>query len=136
MLNRDASKILRKALIGSEGKESAWRYCVTDTNSVMGFALGAMFVDSVFKGEAKPIAQEMIEQIREAFKENLQSLEWMDVTTKKLATEKADAITDMIGFPDFILDANKLDEKYEGVNFISIFSFFYESQILISLLFS
>lgn len=37
---RDASKILRKALIGSEGKESAWRYCVTDTNSVMGFALG------------------------------------------------------------------------------------------------
>lgn len=50
-IDRDASKILRKALIGSEGKESAWRYCVTDTNSVMGFALGAMFVDSVFKGE-------------------------------------------------------------------------------------
>lgn len=71
-----------------------------------------MFVDSVFKGDvsfdkflidlsisnsnlliefifqAKVIAQQMIEQIREAFKENLQSLSWMDVNTKKLATEK------------------------------------------------
>lgn len=30
----------------------------------------------------------MIEQIREAFKENLQSLDWMDANTRKLATEK------------------------------------------------
>ena len=30
----------------------------------------------------------MIEQIREAFKENLASLDWMDPNTKKLAIEK------------------------------------------------
>lgn len=38
--------------------------------------------------QAKPIAQQMIEQIREAFKENLASLDWMDPSTKKLAIEK------------------------------------------------
>lgn len=54
---RDASKILRKALVGSEGGESPWRYCVSDTNEVIGFALGAMFVREVFKGDSKPMVK-------------------------------------------------------------------------------
>lgn len=33
---RDATKILRKALFGSEGTEESWRYCVTDTNNAVG----------------------------------------------------------------------------------------------------
>uniref|UniRef100_T1KLB5 Uncharacterized protein n=1 Tax=Tetranychus urticae TaxID=32264 RepID=T1KLB5_TETUR len=114
---REASKILRKALIGSEGIESSWRYCVTDTNGFMGFALGAMFVKSVFRGESKPTAEAMIEQIRKAFEDNLPNLRWMDTETRKLAKEKADAITKMIGFPDFILNSTKLNEKYEGLTF-------------------
>lgn len=45
---RDAYKGLRKALIGSEGGEEPWRYCITDTNNMIGFAIGAMFVREVF----------------------------------------------------------------------------------------
>lgn len=33
---RDAAKILRKALFGSEGGEESWRYCVSDTNNALG----------------------------------------------------------------------------------------------------
>lgn len=73
---------------GSEGIESSWRYCVTDTNGFMGFALGAMFVKSVFRGESKPVAEAMIEQIRKAFEDNLPNLRWMDTETRKLAKEK------------------------------------------------
>lgn len=51
---REAYKGLRKALIGSEGREEQWRYCVTDANNVMGFAIGAMFVRQVFHGKSKP----------------------------------------------------------------------------------
>lgn len=36
---RDASKILRKAIFGSEGGEEAWRYCVTDTNNAFGMII-------------------------------------------------------------------------------------------------
>lgn len=114
---REASKILRKALMGSEGTESKWRYCVSDTNGVMGFALGAMFVRSVFHGDSKQMGQTMIEEVRDAFKNNLPNLKWMDDQTRELAKEKADAITDMIGFPDFILDNTKLDKRYEGLEF-------------------
>ena len=62
----------------------------------------------------------MIEQIRFAFKKNLNKFKWMDDETKKLAKEKADAITDMIGFPDYILNPLKLDEKYANVSEVTI----------------
>lgn len=55
---------LRKALIGSDGGEEPWRYCVTDTNNMLGFAIGAMFVREVFNGDSKPQAEEMINEIR------------------------------------------------------------------------
>lgn len=113
---RDASKVLRKALIGSEGIEVSWRYCVTDTNQVMGFALGSLFVRRVFQGKSKERAEEMILSIRNAFKDNLPNLAWMDDRTRGLAREKADYINQMIGFPDFILSPEKLNGKYEGVS--------------------
>lgn len=115
---RDASKVLRKALIGSEGIEVSWRYCVTDTNQVMGFALGSLFVRRVFQGHSKVRAEEMIYSIRNAFKDNLANLTWMDDRTRNLAKEKADHINQMIGFPDFILNPEKLNDKYEGVSLL------------------
>ncbi|CAD7093917.1 unnamed protein product [Hermetia illucens] len=112
---RDAYKGVRKALIGSEGGEEPWRYCVTDTNNVIGFAIGAMFVREVFHGESKPQAEEMINEVRTAFKRNLKNLAWMDRETRRLAEEKADAISDMIGFPDCILNPTQLDKKYDDL---------------------
>ena len=44
-----------------------------------------------------PQAEEMINDVRDAFKANLKSLEWMDNETRDAAESKADAITDMIG---------------------------------------
>ncbi|XP_059609807.1 endothelin-converting enzyme homolog [Phlebotomus argentipes] len=113
---RDAYKGLRKALIGSEGGEEPWRYCITDTTNVIGFAMGAMFVREVFHGEAKPQAEQMIETVRKAFKNNFGRLGWMDERTRVLARAKADAITDMIGFPDYILDPDALDTKYRDLD--------------------
>lgn len=78
-----------------------------------------MFVREVFHGEAKPLAEEMIDEVRRAFKNNLPHLDWMDKETRKLAEEKADAISDMIGFPDYILNAKELDKKYHDLNITS-----------------
>lgn len=70
---------------------------------MLGFAVGAIFVREVFHGDSKPQAEEMINEIRSAFKENLKKIAWMDKETKNLAEEKADAISDMIGrFHEFM----------------------------------
>ncbi|XP_055922189.1 neprilysin-3 isoform X2 [Eupeodes corollae] len=113
---RDAYKGVRKALLGSDGTEETWRYCVSDTNNVIGFAVGAIFVRETFQGDAKPQAEKMIDEVRDAFKKNLRNIPWMDVKTRKKAEEKADAITDMIGFPEYILNTTQLDEKYKDLH--------------------
>ena len=99
-------------------------------------------------------AEEMINEIRSAFKHALDRLSWMDDQTRQAAKDKvhetscsltktvtcnkqfnrlelsakslkqfffllslqADAIYDMIGFPEFILDSKELDDVYDGVS--------------------
>lgn len=60
-------------------------------------------------------AEKMINEIRTAFTSNLKNLDWMDAETHKSAEQKANAITDMIGFPDFILNLQELNERYKDL---------------------
>ncbi|XP_018573332.1 endothelin-converting enzyme homolog isoform X1 [Anoplophora glabripennis] len=114
---RDAYKGLRTALMGSEGgEEPQWRYCIQDTNTVLGFAIGAIFVREVFHQDSKIQAEVMINNVRNAFKKNFSNLKWMDEETRKVAIAKADAISDMIGYPEFIKDMNQLDERFENLS--------------------
>ncbi|TKS80520.1 Endothelin-converting enzyme 2 [Collichthys lucidus] len=80
-----------------------WQTCILNTDEILGFALGALFVKASFDKHSKEIAEEMINAIRSAFKE--------------------DAIYDMIGFPEFILDPKELDDVYDGYE-VSDDSFF------------
>jgi len=112
---RDAGKILEKALLGKEGHTERWRECVSDTDVALGYALGAMFVRHVFHRESKEEAQGMIDSIKMAFEHRLGTLKWMDDTTREAALVKAQAISDMIGYPSFIEDETALDAKYSDL---------------------
>uniref|UniRef100_A0A7N8YQ82 endothelin-converting enzyme 1 n=1 Tax=Mastacembelus armatus TaxID=205130 RepID=A0A7N8YQ82_9TELE len=100
-----------------------WQTCIGNTDDTLGFALGALFVKATFDKHSKEIAEEMINAIRSAFKEALDRLNWMDEQTRQAAKDKADAIYDMIGFPEFILDPKELDDVYDGYE-VSDDSFF------------
>ncbi|XP_005988750.1 endothelin-converting enzyme 1 isoform X2 [Latimeria chalumnae] len=89
-----------------------WKFCVSDTDNTLGFALGALFVKATFTEGSKKIAEEMIFEIKTAFEESLKTLQWMDSNTRKVAKEKADAIYDMIGYPQFIMDPKELDKVF------------------------
>ncbi|XP_073779420.1 endothelin-converting enzyme 2b isoform X5 [Danio rerio] len=91
-----------------------WQTCIGNTDDTLGFALGALFVKATFDKQSKEIAEGMINEIRTAFKGALDDLKWMDEQTRQAAKDKADAIYDMIGFPDFILDSKELDDVYDG----------------------
>ncbi|XP_041130174.1 endothelin-converting enzyme 1-like isoform X1 [Polyodon spathula] len=96
-----------------------WKLCVSDTDSALGFALGAMFVKATFAEDSKKIAEEMITQIKTAFEDSLQYVGWMDVETRKAAKEKADAIYNMIGYPKFIMDSKELDKVFNDYTVVS-----------------
>uniref|UniRef100_A0A672MFI4 Endothelin-converting enzyme 1 n=1 Tax=Sinocyclocheilus grahami TaxID=75366 RepID=A0A672MFI4_SINGR len=84
-----------------------WQTCIGNADDTLGFALGALFVKATFDKQSKEIAEGMIDEIRTAFKDALDDLNWMDEQTRQAAKDKADAIYDMIGFPDFILDSKE-----------------------------
>ena len=60
----------------------------------------------------------MTEEIMQSFQELLRQITWIDDETKYLAAEKVDAMTLRIGYPDFILDPEILNEKYKTVSSI------------------
>uniref|UniRef100_A0A8W8MSH3 Endothelin-converting enzyme 1 n=2 Tax=Magallana gigas TaxID=29159 RepID=A0A8W8MSH3_MAGGI len=112
---RNAKKILTEALSGTTGGEELWRYCITDTDDVLGMALGAMFVKEAFKGDSKQRAESMVNEIKDAFKKNLPRLSWMDDETRQAARDKANAVIDLIGFPSYISNHTLLNEEYKDL---------------------
>ena len=48
-----AERELEKALYGRKSTMAKWRYCITDTDHSLGFALGAIFVKETFHGSSK-----------------------------------------------------------------------------------
>uniref|UniRef100_A0A8C3LEJ1 Membrane metalloendopeptidase like 1 n=1 Tax=Chrysolophus pictus TaxID=9089 RepID=A0A8C3LEJ1_CHRPC len=116
---KDARASYRKALYGTTLEEARWRECVSYVNNNMENAVGAMYVREAFAGESKRMVQDLIDKIREVFIETLDELQWMDEASKAKAREKALAIKEQIGYPDYILeDQNeKLDQEYTNLNF-------------------
>ncbi|XP_077892026.1 endothelin-converting enzyme 1-like isoform X3 [Ictidomys tridecemlineatus] len=89
-----------------------WKFCMSDTENNLGFALDPMFVKETFTEDSKNIASEMILEIKKAFEESLSTLKWMDEDTQKSAKEKVDTIYNMIGYPNFIMDPKELDKVF------------------------
>jgi len=113
---RDVDKVLQKALSGADVHEERWRVCISDVDNVLGFAVGAQFVNETFDNKTKPEAENMIKMITKAFRQGLVEADWMDEKTRSQAEKKADKITNMIGYPDYIVNNTALEEKYKNLS--------------------
>ncbi len=83
-----------------EKDEAAINYdCVIDTAEAIPLALWAMYIRKRFKSESnsKHLAETMAKSIKEAYKENLENLDWMDDSTRMLLKDKVDAVTTLMG---------------------------------------
>ncbi|XP_046730460.1 membrane metallo-endopeptidase-like 1 [Silurus meridionalis] len=112
---KDVRAHYRKALHGTTVEEARWRDCVRYVQNNMESAVGALYVRETFAGESKRMVRELIKKIQDSFVETLEELKWMDVQSK----EKAMAISEQIGYPDYILEKNneKLDQEYIHLKF-------------------
>lgn len=66
----------------------------------------------------------MTREIQQSFKELLNQTTWIDDETKELATEKVNAMLLRIGYPDFILQPELLNERYKDVRITKLIFFF------------
>merc|ERR1712106_277567 len=129
-LNEEARQIklaYSKVLTGKAQESPRWEKCVKSTSGLDGTylyfyegsltnAVGAMYAKEHFKPEAKEVADEMVENVRDEFKKMIDETTWMDSKTKARAQKKADQITPHIAYAKEILDDNLINEFYEGIN--------------------
>ena len=54
---REVDQILQRALTGANIREERWRECITDVDNVLGFAIGAQFVNQTFDNGTKSQAK-------------------------------------------------------------------------------
>lgn len=89
-------------------------------NWSLGEALGKLYVEEYFPPEAKEVAQNMVDDIKAAFGERIQQLEWMSDATKEKALEKLESFTVKIAYPDKWRDYSELEVKSwaEGGSFV------------------
>lgn len=74
-----------------------------------------MYVNSYFNKAKKDKVIEMVDNIKDAFKDILYNTTWMDPVTKASAIEKLDALHTHVAYPNELLDKDKVNEVYKEV---------------------
>ncbi|XP_037729955.1 neprilysin-2 isoform X1 [Drosophila subpulchrella] len=111
------------ALSGRQEQEARWKECVDIATGSMdevseedfdslGISVGSLYVRKHFHKDSKANALEMVNDIRSVFNDILDEVNWMDAKTKKEAKEKLHSMATHIGYPDEMLDNEKLAAYY------------------------
>ena len=97
-----------QSLSGVKAPKPRWKRVIDAEQGAMGEALGELFVKEYFSDKAKQRYSDLIENIRQAFKERIEKLTWMSDSTKQKAYYKLSRITKKVGYPDKWKDFSQL----------------------------
>ena len=86
-----------------------WKRVLDATDNALGEALGRLYVAQAFPPQAKSDAQALVQNLKAAFRERLQALDWMSAATRVQAVTKLDAMAVKVGYPDHWRDYSELD---------------------------
>jgi putative endopeptidase len=89
-----------RTLTGAEENRARWKRGVEITNGALGEMVGELFVAAHYKPESKIRMDKMIADLREAFRQSIDKLEWMGEETKAQAQDKLAKFTPKIGYPE------------------------------------
>jgi putative endopeptidase len=89
-----------QSLSGVKERRPRWKRVLDAEQSTMGEALGQLFVKKYFSEKAKKRYGDLVEAIREAYKERIKKLTWMSEVTKQKALAKLASISKKVGYPD------------------------------------
>jgi predicted metalloendopeptidase len=103
-------------LMGEEEMKPRWKRMLTATEAAAGEAAGKAFVARSFSPRAKALAEQMVADLLAAYRENIETLEWMGPETKAEALKKLAALGVKIGYPSKWKDYSGL--QFEADQFL------------------
>lgn len=97
-----------RLLNGQKEQKPRWKRALGFPNSLLGEAVGELYVSKYFAGESKAKMLKLIENLRKALATRIADLTWMSDTTKINALVKLNSFTVKVGYPDKWRDYSKL----------------------------
>ncbi len=97
-----------QTLFGAKQLMPLWRRCIQSEDRDIGQALGQAYVARAFPPESKERVQQMVNALKVALSQEMDSMDWMSPETKKQAHVKLAAQIDKIGYPDHWRDYSAL----------------------------
>ena len=108
-----------RTLSGTEQIRDRWKRGVGLVESLMGDTVGKLYVERHFPPDAKARMDDLVANLREAYRVSISDLDWMTPETRERALAKLDKFTPKIGYParwrDYsalVIDRNDLYGNY------------------------
>lgn len=89
-----------RVMSGIEQQKPRWKRAMTIPNSMLGEAVGELYVKKYFPNENKEYMLKLVENLRKALGSHIENLSWMSEPTKRKALEKLESFSVKIGYPD------------------------------------
>jgi len=116
-----------KQLSGQEVNRPRWQRVSATADRAIGEAIGELYVKKYFPAEAKAKMIDLVNNLKESYKERIKQLPWMSEPTKEKALEKLAKINVKVGYPDKWQDYSALnitrDSYLQNVKNASAFHF-------------
>ncbi|HEY8748734.1 MAG TPA: M13 family metallopeptidase [Tepidisphaeraceae bacterium] len=91
-------------LSGLKELQPRWKRSIRAVDSLLGEALGELYVEKHFTGDAKQRAKTLVQNIVDAYRVRIEAVDWMAPETKKQAVAKLATVMRKIGYPDKFRD--------------------------------
>ena len=98
-----------RQMAGAQEQRPRWKRAMAVPNSLLGEAVGKMYVERYFPASSKEKMITLVENLRTALGQHIDSLDWMSDETKARAHEKLASFTVKIGYPDKWKDYSTLE---------------------------
>ena len=105
-----------RALSGTEELRPRWKRGLSLVSSLLGEAMGEIWVSRHFPPENKAIMDELVHSLLEAYHQALSTCDWMGEETRAAALKKLSTFTPKIGYPDHWIDYSPL--KVESLSLV------------------
>lgn len=105
-----------RALSGTEELRPRWKRGLSLVSSLLGEAMGEIWVSRHFPPENKAIMDELVHSLLEAYQQALSTCDWMGEETRAAALKKLSTFTPKIGYPDRWIDYSPL--KVESLSLV------------------
>ena len=121
-----------RILSGRKEQQPRWKRAVGVVNSVLGEAVGQMYVEKYFPAAAKERMLTLVKNLQVALGERIDAQDWMSDSTKMRAHEKLNSFIVKVGYPDTWKDYTGLTidpAKSYSENLMAANEFFWNDMI-------